>query len=290
MLTRRVRGREFLLSPSPMLNRIVRYVLAVKAKQYEIAVHAVEAMSNHWHLCVSDEHGNVVNFQRDCHSTLTKAINVHFKGAEAVWAASTKPSRVSCQEPDDLIARIAYTIVNPVEAGLVRFAKSWPGVSHSWPCRAIKVERPPKYFRGPKKGGKWPDSVELELSRPPDFEHLSDEELSELVNRAIAEREKMMQDKFDKAGKKFIGRYRIRKQSRHSCSSSPAKASGISPEFACANVELLKLRLTERKQWRMEYTEALTKWRETDREVEFPFGTYQMRVLHAVNCAPPLPE
>ena len=57
MLTRSVRGRAFLLRPSKRTNRIVGYVVAVMQAKWNIRIHA---MSNHWHVVLTDPDGNVV--------------------------------------------------------------------------------------------------------------------------------------------------------------------------------------------------------------------------------------
>ena len=52
MLTRRVRGRTLLLRPSDRTNQIVRYVVAVMAARWNVAVHAICVLGNH-HLCAA---------------------------------------------------------------------------------------------------------------------------------------------------------------------------------------------------------------------------------------------
>ena len=84
---------------------------------------------------------------------------------ESVWVSSEASSRVECEDPDDLVARIAYTMANPVEAGLVRYGKSWPGVRRAWPSKPIAIQRPPKFFRGAEQGGSWPEQATLRFCR-----------------------------------------------------------------------------------------------------------------------------
>ena len=127
MLTRRVRGRVLLLRPGKRTNQIVGYVVAVMEKRWNLKVHAIDVMGNHWHLVLTDPDGNVVEFQRDCHQFIARALNAHHGDFESMWA-SEPTSRVECEEPSDVIGKIAYTMANPVEAGLVRYGSSWPGL------------------------------------------------------------------------------------------------------------------------------------------------------------------
>ena len=128
MLTRRVRQRCFLLRPCKRTDEIVGYVLACMSLKWNVRVHAFVVMSNHWHVVLTDPDGNIVDFKRDCHSFIARALNAHHDDEyEALWSSS-ESSQVECEEPSDLIGKIAYTMANPVEAGLVKYGSSWPGL------------------------------------------------------------------------------------------------------------------------------------------------------------------
>ena len=102
MLQRRIRGRLFLLRPCKRTKQIVGYVVAVMEKRWSIEVHAIIVLGNHWHLCLTDPDGNIVEFQRDCHHFMASALNTHHGEFESVWASAEPTSRVECEEPDDL--------------------------------------------------------------------------------------------------------------------------------------------------------------------------------------------
>ncbi len=284
MLTRRVRQRTFLLRPSKRTNRIVAYVVAVMSKQWNIQVHALIVMSNHWHVCLTDPDGAIVDFQRDCHNFIARGLNVHYGEDESVWASS-QSSRVECEEPDDLIGRIAYTMANPVEAGLVRHGSSWPGLRRAWPSKPRTIAKPPQYFRGVDQGGDWPATVALELVRPRGYEELSDDELAAIIRGGIDEREQHYRNEWDAAGKPFLGRRRILEQSRHDRPLTPEARGRISPKVACRNKWRRIERLQANKRWLDGYRAARAAWCAGDRDVEFPAGTYQMRIYHSVRCA-----
>jgi hypothetical protein len=106
-----------------------------------------------------------------------------------------------------------------------------------------------------------------------------------VIQSAIEEREQTFRDERDAAGKPFLGRRNVLAQPRHSQPRSREPRFGISPTVACRNKWLRIERLKANKQWRVDYGAALARWRAGDREVEFPAGTYKMRVLHGARCA-----
>ena len=54
LVTRRCLGRRFLLRPDDALNNLFIYCLGLAANKHGIEVHAVGAMSNHYHLVLTD--------------------------------------------------------------------------------------------------------------------------------------------------------------------------------------------------------------------------------------------
>lgn len=243
-------------------------------------------MSNHWHPCLTDPDGTVVEFQRDCHAFIARALNAAHGDFENLWS-SESTSRVECVDAADLVGRIAYAMANPVEAGLVRHGHCWPGVRHAWPCKPRVIRKPPGFFRGSDDGGDWPDEVVLEFSRPPGYEHLSDDELAAVIDAAIDKREQRFRDRHDQARKPFFGRKAVLAQRRHARPTSRETRFRLSPKVACRDKWRRIERLAANKQWLGCYTDALRQWRAGDRAVVFPAGTYKMRVVHRVTCAPP---
>ncbi len=286
MITKRVHGREFRLRPCKRINDIVRYVVAVIGKRTGIQLHCLMVMSNHWHVCLTDPDGRICDFTRDCHSLIARAVNVVHGDFEGQWSRE-QTSHVHCAEPDDLVGKIAYAMANPVDAGLVTYGKNWPGVRTAWPAQPRIVRKPKQFFRGEKDGGKWPEAAVLELSRPPGYEEMSDNELGELIAEAIFEREERARRDARRQGRPFLGRRGVRAQSRYARPTTRAPRFRLSPRVACRNKWRRIEYLRRSRTWREEYTKALIQWRRGDREVIFPHGTYLMRVLHGVACALP---
>jgi hypothetical protein len=285
MLTRRVQGRVFRLLPNRKTDQVVQYVVAVMAKKWNMQVHAIIVMGNHWHVVFSDPDGNSVEFKRDCHSFIARAINAGHGDFEALWS-SEPTSTVRCVEPDDMIGKIAYTMANPVAARLVMHGHSWPGVRAAWPRKARLIKRPGWFFRGPDKGGKWPDEAVLEFSRPPGYDHLSDEELATVIAAEIGRRENRERREAEEAGEKFLGRRGVLAQSRYARPKTREPRFGLSPRVACRNKWRRIETLQADKAWLDDHTASMDRWRRGDRSVVFPYGTYKMRLVHGVRCAP----
>ena len=285
MVTKRVRGREFRLRPSRRINKIVQYVLAVIARRTDIQLHSVVVLSNHWHVCLTDPEGRICEFTRDCHAFIARAVNAAHGDFESIWS-NEQTSHVTCVEPKDLVDKIAYTMANPVEAFLVEHGKNWPGVRRVWPAKPQIVSRPKKFFRGEEDGGTWPKTVTLEFSRPPGYDEKSDEELTALIQDAIYKREEQFREQARREGKSFLGRRGVLEQSRYARPDTKAPRFKISPRVACKSKWQRIERLGRNRTWGTSYARALVGWRNGDREVVFPPGTYKMRILHGARCAP----
>ena len=281
LLTRRVRGRVFLLRPSKKTNNIVGYVLAYVANKHGIRIHAVKVLSNHWHLVVTDPEGAIVEFQRDCHSLIGRALNAAHGDFESVWS-SQPTSRVECAEAKDTVGKIAYTMANAVKAGLVRHGKSWPGLRLAWPQRPRVYKRPRALF-----SDDMPSEVVLELHRPPGYEELSDVELGEIVQHAIDDAEGKARAKADRAKRRFLGRKAVLAQSRYACPTTREPRFGMRPRVAARDKWRRIEMIGRNRAWDESYDAALSSWRAGDREALFPYGTYKMRVLHGARCADP---
>jgi putative transposase len=285
-VTRRVAHRVFRLRPSRRVNQIVRYVVAVVAARTNIRIHAIVVMSNHWHVCLSDPDGRICEFTRDCHAFIARAVNAGYGDFENLWSTA-QTSHVECVEPDDLIRKIAYTMANPVEAGLVRYGRHWPGVRAAWPAAPRVVSRPAGFFRGEAEGGCWPDEVVFELSRPPGYEHLADDELVRLIAGAVNDREEHFRRVADRRGRRFLGRRAILNQLRHASPERHAPHFCLSPRVACRDKWRRIERLQQDQAWLAAYRQAWRAWTAGDRDAIFPYGTYQMRIMHRVRCTSP---
>jgi putative transposase len=283
LITRRCSERRFFLRPSAETNAIFEYLLAVVAERYGVLIHAFCVLSNHVHLVVTDPLGRLPDFQRDLGGLLARSVNASLGRWERFWAPDSY-SAVRLLTPESIVEKVAYTLANPIACGLVPKGSEWPGARSDLGRVGLEgtVVRRPKHFFRPD--GPLPPSAVLELRRPPGFD--SDGEFVAAVEAALGEAEARAQDEMKRRGRTFLGAARALAQFPFSRPRPGEPRRQLSPRVAGRDkwkrIEAL-LRLAE---FTKEYREAFVRWTTGSRDVLFPYGTWLMRVRHAVSCAP----
>jgi REP element-mobilizing transposase RayT len=283
LVTRRCSERRFFLRPSTETNGIFIYVLAVAAQRFGVLVHACCVLSNHAHLVVTDPRALLPAFMQYLDSLVARAANESLGRFESFWARDTSFSAVTPIDPDDILAKCAYVLANPVAAGLVHHAREWPGV---WTSpeqigdskRAIR--RPARFFSA---SGPMPAELELFVSTPPGF--ASAEKFHELLSDALAKEEARHRRDIEMQGRGFLGVARVLAQSPFARPSTLAPRFGLRPRIAGRDKWKRIEAIARLKEFVAEYRRA---WRARVlglESVPFPAGTYLMRVLHRAPCA-----
>lgn len=282
LVTRRTSERRFFLKPSKKLNRTLEYILAVVARRTGVRVHALVVMSNHWHCVCSDPEGRMPEFLRDVHALIAKCINTALGRWENLWS-SEQTSLVRLEGQADILDKIVYTMTNPVDAYLVERGANWPGLRTSWPEKRRPVPRPRGFFR---EGGDMPEEATLELTRPPGFGDLGDDELNEKLLAATSRREEEIRARAQREGIRFLGRRQVRDQSPYDHPFSKEPRRQISPRVASKNKWRRIEALRRLEDFIEAYRAAYAQWRRGGVLVLFPRGTYLLRVQAGVPCAP----
>ncbi|MFO7565206.1 MAG: hypothetical protein R6X02_21355 [Enhygromyxa sp.] len=250
-------------------RRFFEYLLGHFSQKYGIAIHAFVAMSNHYHLVVTDTEGRLPDFERDFNSMVARALNWHWKRWEAFWDRESY-SAVKLLEEQDVISKIGYVLANPVKARLVGRAREWEGATSAgmgfgWRRR---IQRPDKFFRE-----SMPEEVELVLTRPAGFEGLSDREVLELVRAEVGRRE-VLHRKQGMARKMR----EVFEQEWWECPESFDPRRKLRPTVAGKNKWARIEALQRAGEWLADYYEALRRFVGGEREVVFPRGTWHMGV------------
>jgi REP element-mobilizing transposase RayT len=282
LVTRRCLQRSFFLRPSRLTNETIGYLLAVAAGRYDIQVHAYCVLSNHLHLIVTDPKARLPAFGQFLDSLVARAINAALGRWETFWAPNSY-SAVALVDADDIIAKSAYVLANPVAAGLVRKARQWPGLwsdPSSISAGPLEFKKPLHFFR---KDGSLPEVAGLELVAPPAF---SDPTVyCDQLRAELAAAENRALEKAAETGTGFVGVTRILKARPTARPANHERRRGLNPRVACRNkwkrIEAL-LRLAHFVE---AYRSALRAWRLGRSGVVFPAGTYLARVTHNVPCA-----
>ena len=264
-----------------MTNQTFLYVLALAAARYRVPVHAFCVLSNHVHTVVTDPHANLPAFQQFLDGLVARALNASLGRWEAFWAPDTY-SAVRLVSPADIVEKTAYTLANPVEAGLVASGSVWPGL-WSAPDRiggeAFVVERP-RHFFDPKGG--LPDRVTLQLTVPPGFS--SAEQFRGELERALEHREADARSRHSPRGG-FLGVARILRQKPFARPRPGEPRRGLNPRVASGDKWKRVEALGRLLEFLRSYRAAWEARRAGAADALFPHGTYLLRVLHGVPCA-----
>jgi len=285
LITRRCSRREFRLLPSRAVNQIIHYCLAYAAHCTGTWVHAVQTMSNHWHLVVTDPEGNLPKFMEIVHKLIAKCLNAKFEWEENLWSCE-KASAVRLEDEGSILSKIVYVLINPVAAGLVAFVRDWLGF-HTADTRfgtSLKVKRPKVFFRA---NGDMPDELSLELVRPDAFSWMDDAAFTARVRDEVARQETAIQDAFRAQGRTFLGTKRCLKLSRSSRPRTKEPMFEPSPTVAANDTAIRKAAVARQRAFVKAYREAYELWKAGDRDVLFPPGTYWLRVHAGVLCRAP---
>ena len=156
-VTRRVRDRCLMLTPTQQVNQTVLYALGVaQLKASNVRLHGLMVESNHHHCAVTDAAGEseLSTFFREFHSTTARALNAHYGRGENFWSQPGSFSKVEVHGGYDLEKQLVYLWTNPVKDGLVDRPEDWPGVKFLPKDlgTTITVKKPSAAFFG----NRWP--------------------------------------------------------------------------------------------------------------------------------------
>jgi putative transposase len=285
MSTRRTLRRHHLFRPDPAIRQLYLYTLAVCAKQFGILVHAVTLMSTHEHLIVTDTKGRFPLFLRELHRLVSLGTKVLRKWEGPTWDHE-QTSVVRLLTEQAVVEKLAYVMANPVQAGLVRHARDWPGITvlpKELGRRTWTLNRPDAYFR--PDNPQWPERVELSLALPPRLaERYVAQEVREAVGEELERQERRAHQEIRTRGWRFLGAERVRRLSPYRRATSFELLRDRNPTFAVGRGQkrVFFQAVAELRAFRRAYRDALEEWRAGLRSVVFPQGTWCMCQVHGV--------
>jgi len=287
MITRRCSQRTFLFRPSPAVTEMYRYLLAVLSSQYGIQVHAAVLMSTHEHLVITDPAGRRSEFLQAFHRMVANTLKVMVGWRGEVFDGRPT-SMVQLLTPEAVVEKVAYLAANPVEAGLVRHARDWPGVQ-TLPAqlgRARWTLRRPGVYLDPENPS-WPQTASMELIHP-EVTGMTPAAFRDAVSEEMERLEQAAREKLIAEGRRFAGRKAVLRASRFKRAMSWEEKGALNPTFATGRGqrEVFFEAVRQLRTFRHAYREAMRAWVQGNREVLFPAGTLQMQTLHQVRVAP----
>jgi putative transposase len=265
-LTRRCLDRRFYMKPGREMNQIYLYALAHAQQKFGVGIHAFAVMGNHPHEVVTDFHGVLPDFMRDLRRDIALGVKELHQIPQNVWSAE-KPTAVELHGEKADAAKVLYTLLNPVEAGLVAHASEWPGAISLPGMREIEVRRPALWF-----GEGRPEVLTLRVTPPPSWTGTEDG-WHEWLATELASREERIRR--NRRGVGVLGRQRILAQDPFDRPRKPDEmVPSRKPSLATAgDGTLMRAVILELRAWRCAYREALARWR-LDKTATFPLGTW----------------
>ncbi len=267
------------------MNEFIRYSFALAAEIHKIELHAFCAMSTHVHYVVSDPHGNLPRFFATFHGLVARGVQFIRRWEGAVWNRS-QTSVVHLCTRQAIVEKIAYTLANPVQAGLVRHAYEWPGVKthiDDIGNKRIHAKRPKRAFS--PKNIKWQKHASIDVTLPPSIAKEDAAAFIQDIKLELAKLESAAHTEMPPY--KFLGIKQVLKVRPDSRATSHEPRKQRNPSFAVGrgNADALKKAKQALRDFRSAYRKARDEWRSGNRLVVFPAGTYAMRVFHNVNVA-----
>ncbi|HLT35421.1 MAG TPA: hypothetical protein VK034_04025 [Enhygromyxa sp.] len=284
-ITRRCIGRLLLLTPGTKAGELVNFIgycLAHAAATYGIQVHASVWMSNHHHTDVTDPDGNLVSFKQLLHSMIARGRNARLARQDSFWSGDDACDTERFTD-DESLRDLVYTLTNPVEAGLVKWARLWPGFTTlGWRFGETRTFRRPDWFFD--ESGSMPEQVSLTLVRPPIYPKLDDDALYAKLMAEVRAHELTIQREFRAQSRRFMGPRKLAQQRWNRAPQSFEERFKVAPKYAASHKWLVLAALQRDRDWERKYAAARALLL-AGRQAIFPPGTYWMRRFAGVEVA-----
>jgi REP element-mobilizing transposase RayT len=284
-VSRRCDERRFLLRPDEYVTQVFLYCLAYAAAECNILVHGFVALSNHYHLLLSDPDGCLPVFMERFDGLLARALNAYWGRWESFFAPGSY-SAVRLERPEDCLSKLIYILTNPVAAGLVDHARRWTGAtSVRWPYGESRTFcRPDGQFFGPKSA--LPTEVTLTLAPLPGFDDRTASQLDDLVRARVIARETEIRAEFRSERRSFQGMDEVRRCDPEGRPRTREPRRRLNPRVAGVDSEVRIAAIARWTSFVRMYRKAWLQWRDGDHTAVFPEGTWLIRVRHGANCLP----
>lgn len=293
MVTRRCHDRRMFLTPSgdpdndhhtpESTANFYGYTIARAQLIYGFAFHGAVCLGNHHHLNATDRHRNRPYFKNSIHSNLARGFNARFARFDSFWSGGGSCDTVTPTD-DDTLKDLAYTDVNPVTAGLVKWGNLWPGfTTYDWKFGETRTfVRPDWYYD--KNNPDNPPTIELTRVRPDILPELSDDELFERLREECRRTETEFQAELKANNRRFVGLNKLAKTKWWKRAKTPEARFDTVPTFASSQAVLRIAELMRQKHWREDYCRARTKYIKGE-PTEFPYGSFMLPKMYGAPVA-----
>jgi hypothetical protein len=233
-------------------------------------------MSNHYHLVITDTQGVLPDFMAWLNRQLAMCVKRLRRWDEVVWEPNVAYSAIELGGPSEVLDKVAYVLLNPVSAALVRSPEQWPGALSSLQTLGrghMHAKRPAVWFKDNALA-----EVSLPLSMPP---CLSDRAgYLQAVDTLLTSRLLQARAELRRQGRGYLGRSRVRKTVVTHQPATKKQRFGRNPTFSALTRAAWRAAVQRLRAFRLAYRVAYQAWRTGKQSVEFPAGTWWV-----VRCA-----
>lgn len=286
--TSRTRNSELWFINNPELEQATLGYLAKFSKRYGVKLYAFSSEGSHHHTPSHFPKCNRADFMRDFNSCVAKAV----KRLTPEYPGGKLFARPYSQEflpaPEDIEEYFFYTVLQPVQDGLVPKISLYPGYNCFHDAiygieREYTVVDWARYNAAKRRNPRvrvqdFTEVVTLKYDRLPGYEHLSQEDYAEMMKERLEIHRQEVIKKREEEGKfDFLGPEKLLQMKR----GTPAKKPKVStrqskrPRILCINPERWAYYMDWYFQIYWLYKAASKAFRSGDLTAEFPPGTYR---------------
>lgn len=273
---RTIQGR-MLLRPSKALNQVALGVLGRAQRRYQIPIHAVVFMSNHYHLLASPPNAQRFSeFMCYLNTNLSKEIGRLHDWTGPMWHRRYDQVLVSDEEAAQ-VERLSYLLAHGSKEHLVDSPKDWPGIHFAkailkqTPLEGLWFDRSKERALEGQRSNVKADFTEKEtviLTPLPAWKHLAPKDYQRRVQEIVLGIEENAAAARSRSTRPSKGEKAVMKGHPHQrpthLSSSPR------PLFHAASKKA-RLDLRNRfREWLHRYRTASELWRSRDHATNFP--------------------
>lgn len=293
-VTTRSRNSELWFANNRPLEEAILGYLAKFTARYKALVYAFAIEGNHIHAPIHFPGGNRASFMRDLNSCIARAVRRFVPEYSGGRFWGRRYSTEFLPGADDIEEYFFYTVLQPVQDGLVEQLHDYPGYNcfrdAIWGVeKNLKIVNwagynSAKRFNKNIRLDDFIQSVTFKYERLPGYENLSQGEYAKLMMRKLEERRRRIVADRRSKGLPFMGRERLlqRRPGALPVSTKTSVPFEHRPRVLSVNHD----RRAFYRKWYFDvlnaYRVASLRYRQGDRKVKFPTGTFLPQIFEAL--------
>lgn len=285
-LTTRSRASELWFVNNKHLEEAILGYAAKFRERYSVKLYALAIEGNHTQMPALFPEGNRADFMRDLNSCVARAVPRYVSRHPGGRFWGRRYSQEFLPGDEDIEEKFWYTVLQPVQDGLVERISDYPGYNCFHDAvhgieRKYKVVRWAQYNAAKRHNPKvsivsYTEEVTLKYERLPGYEHLTQREYAKLMHEELERRRaKIVRERYAQ-GKGFMGREALLNVRPGSVPKKTKQSNLYSHRPRV--ISLCPQRYRRCLDWYFRvyfaYKEAARRFRAGENDVIFPEGTY----------------